>query len=297
MKPDGWQDVLIAQAYKRSGSGAPIDWFAVQKLQDTLRGRRVLFVGNAPSAKDWRDYCSADTYVVAANGAIEQLKDRADMFLTPESTAHSLPWYYTPVKPGAIRVVSGCNLSAVVDSQPAIAVERGWWCWGWKPRVYFDNEVHNPSGTLYKLKNSSWGFDHATGKCWGLLKGPICYPGNMSIGTVLVNGLHLLAFMGADDIHTIGFDLCMAAGHHWNDSSFKFGTSRWIRKECYIKVNGKPTIWHFALSAAYALDFVKPKLHESGCSWIDHSSGLLQEDGIEGLMEYVYSTPTDVEFA
>lgn len=296
MKPEGWQDVLIAKPYQRCGGGAPIDWFEIQDYKDSLRGRRVLMVGNAPSAKDWREYCTPDTYVIACNGAIEMLKDRADMFLTPESTAHSLGWYFTPVKYGAVRVVSGCNVAAARDNQHAVAVERGWWCWGWKPRVYFDDEVHDSAGSLYKLKNSSWGYDYSTGKCWGLLKGPICYPGNMSIGTVLVNGLHLAAFMGADDVHTIGFDLCMAGGHHWNEPHFKFGTSKWIRKECYMRVNGKPTIWHFALSAAYAMDFVRPRLEAAGCHWEDHSDGLLQEAGIAQLMEYVYSCPADVEF-
>lgn len=297
MRPAGWDGLYIARNYDNTPNGKPIDWFEIAKYKDYLCGRPVLFIGNGPSAEKWHDYWTDETFVIAANGAIEWTKMWADMFLCTEATGHMLPWYYTPVRHGALRVVSGCNMSAAPDDQPAIAVERGWWCWGWKPRVYFDNDEHDRAGSLYQLRNSSWGYDYSSRKCWGLLKGPICYPGNMSIGTVLVNGLHLAAYMGATEINSVGFDLCMEKGHHWHEPKFRYGTSKWVRKECYMRVNGKPTIWHFALSAAYALDFVKPQLAAAGCYWEDHSDGLLQERGITQLMEFLYSVPADVEFA
>ncbi len=277
-------------------------------LKNILEGKEnVLFVGAGKSGEAWRDYCNDDTLVVAANSTIMQLADRANIFLCTEGNGYEMAWYFTESK--ALRVVSYCNLKRPhipaalrsMEIPDQIPIERGWHLAGFNPREYFnpkllpDERFNDPMRNWYNRYRTYIGCDRHTRREWGLLKGPVCYPGNMSIGTVYVNGLHLLAYMGADRIRSIGFDLCQKEGlDHWNQPTFKYKPSRWSPPECFVKINGMPTLWHFALSAAYALK-LRPVFEEAGVQIEDHSDGLMQLPGIERLMTHINDQPRDFD--
>jgi hypothetical protein len=294
-----------------------VDWIDFERVCELIgkhAGATIYLIGAGPSSKGWREHYREGDILIACNSAILQLADVADYFLCTEGNGYELGWFWTET--AAIPVVSYCNLKWP-DKEPrseefarrAIPIERSWHLAGFHPREYFNparvpEDIWNSyEGNLYahygmemgKVKSSFIGVDRYTAKEWGLLKGPVCY-GNMSIGTVCVNGAHLACIMGADRLKSIGFELHMADGCHAAEPKFAYKPSKWSPPECFMKVNGKPTLWHFALSAAYAVS-LKPVFRAAGMRWDDYSGGLMDIPGIEKLLSEVHKKPHDVTIA
>lgn len=280
----------------------------ILNLQNILKGwENVLFVGAGKSGEAWEDHCNKDTLVVAANSTIKHLADRANVFLCTEGNGYDLEWFHTETN--AIRVVSYCNLkrphlpnaARAMNIPDQIPIERGWHLAGFDPREYFnpvqlpDEIINDRLKNLYSKHRTYMGFDRHSKREWGLLKGPVCYPDNMSSGTVYVNGLHLLAFMGANKINSIGFEFCQKEEiDHWTEPTFKYRPSRWSPPECFMKINGHPTMWHFAMSASFAMRLM-PKFEKAGVTIEDHSEGLMDLPGIENLLQHVHDKPRDFD--
>lgn len=279
----------------------PIQMDRILAYRDIHKGAdNVLLVGAGPSGERWQEHVDDNTIVVACNSAIAHLADRADYFLCTEATAclyeHTMRWYLT--KGDFIRIVSYKNMEHSEDAEidlDAVPIERGWHYAGFNPREYvnpvqLDADVINSGQLPYRKYSSKIGFDQNNRREWGLLKGTPCYPFNQSIGTVFIQGLHLLAYMGVKHVTTIGFPF---TGDHWTDN-YRYAPTRWSPPECFIKVNGMATIWHFALSAAWAR-ILQPVFSSAGFSWTDHSGGLMDILGIENLYHLLPDEPSDIE--
>jgi hypothetical protein len=305
----GKQQLKAGQLGTRTGFQFPaqpvsyIDFERVLSLENKHPGARVLLVGAGPSSRNWEKYHKAGDIIIACNSAILMLADVADYFLCTEGNGYELPWFWTKTK--AVPVVSYCNLKwpekdkrILAYAADAIPIERSWHLAGFNPRSYFNPtqiapEVWNDAErNLYSKYRTFIGVDRYSAREWGLLKGPVCY-GQMSVGTVCVNGAHMAAYMGAGSIASIGFEFHMANGAHAAEPQFKYRPSKWSPPECFIMVNGKPTLWHFALSAAYAVK-LRPVFKEAGVDWRDFSGGLQDIPGIESLMSEVHAKPHNV---
>lgn len=278
--------------------GADFNFAEIEKWKDFLDDENeVLLVGGGPSGAAWEDYCDCDTPLMVCNSAIIPTADRADFMVCTESSGWRLPW--TRTKTNATKFLSYKAMAHLAGVE-GVPVERSWHLAGFDPREYFNNRKvpdkvwNSDSMNLYK-KHKSWvGMDSKSRREWGLIKGPLCYPFNMSIGTVLLNALHLLAYMGARHVTILGFELHMGEGQHWAEPEFEYVSSKWAPKECFINVNGMPTMWHFAMSAAY-VNQLKRVFKEAGMTWTDKSGGLLSVPGIESLMDEINNPPKDFE--
>lgn len=304
----------VAQVGKATGITFPVvhvdmDFEQVLQYKDRYKGEtNVLLVGAGVSGELWADHCDSKTIVVAANSAIVPLADRADIFICTEGNGFDLPWYWTETK--ATRFVSYCNLkNSKRPDTTGIPVERSWHMAGFDPREYFNPTpipqptFNSPTNNLYTKYRTYIGCDRESQREWGLLKGPVCYPHlgegklqgkrGMAVGTVYVNALHLLAYMGVDKIRSTGFPFCMKEVCHWTEPKFKYVPSRWAPPECFMHVNEIPTMWHFALSAAYAKQ-IRPVFTKAGVKIKDYSKGLMDIKGIETLMDRINKAPEDV---
>jgi hypothetical protein len=294
-----------------------IDFEAVAQLKDCLAGEsNVLLVGGGPSGEKWEDYCDEHTVVMCANSAIKPLAHRANYFLCTEGNgyvydgkARPQDWYWVPGD--FTRLVSYCNIknSPRPHYPGTIAIERAWHLAGFNPREYFNpvpipGEIFSNLATnWYELYHTYIGCDRFTKREWGLVKGPVVYPWTgqpgkntrgMCVGTVGLNAAHLLAYMGVSGYRSVGFPFIMQHNiAHWAEREYRYEASRWVPPECFMTINGVPTIWQFALSAACwkarEADFLA-----AGVVHEDHSDGLLQLPGIERLMELVNQPPRNL---
>ncbi len=97
-------------------------------------------------------------------------------------------------------------------------------------------------------------------------------------GTVGLQALHLAGLLGCAEVHTIGFDLCFKGDHHFYTYP-SYETDDIWNKSAFTTYKGLSTLYWWIETAKY-LRHIEPLLNRDGIDWIDHSSGLLQMEGI-----------------
>jgi len=113
----------------------------------------------------------------------------------------------------------------------------------------------------------------------GLIKGDLLrhvegMNGSLRVGTVALQLIHLAGILMADEIHTVGLDLCFKDNHHWYTYP-PYEVTRFFTEEMFTKYMGLNTLWFWVESAEY-LNKIKPVLERDGIKWTDHSGGLLE---------------------
>lgn len=123
----------------------------------------------------------------------------------------------------------------------------------------------------------------------GLLNGPRMerpeIVKDLRCGTVGLQAIHLAGLLGCSEIHTIGYDMCYPEGeaHHWYKYPPYVGT-KFYGKNMFTEHKGLNTMWFWIDTVNY-LKKIEPVLEKDGIIWKDHSSGLIQLEGLKASKE------------
>ena len=102
---------------------------------------------------------------------------------------------------------------------------------------------------------------------------------SLRVGTVGLQLLHHAGILGCAKAHTIGFDLCFKGDkHHWYEHP-PYEANKYWNEKMFIR-HGKMNTMYFWLDTARYLKAIKPLFERDGITWVDHSKGLLNAEGI-----------------
>lgn len=272
-----------------------------------LKGKysgEVLLVGNGPSGKGWEAY-SKDKPIAVVNRVLEAIPT-CDFFICMEADGYKLPWFN--IHSEGLRIIHQQNIRYAPNlpqMDKIYGCVRSWHLAGFDPLEYIGKKpipesLWESSDNWYKRYKTFWGVAVADRYEFGFLKGPVSIVDGVkiSVGTVLLNSLHLLSFMGFKKIHLVGFDLWFKDDtQHWlGGKPYYKGCSKWFPDKQFIKINGVDTLWFLAMSAAYCKHIIKV-LSTHGIEVINHSGGLLELPGIENLLDHIDGEPFNIEVA
>lgn len=239
---------------------------------------KVLCVLGGPSAANWqriRDEIQPDC-VIGANGANLDINN-LEYWLCTENMAYpngralkGEQRYIDIMKAfntlGArVRMVNYKSTRFLEDTENVIPVQR---------EGENDAEVYSDPQTF------NW---REYGE--GFLNGPVfgreeCTRPSVRIrvGTVALQLMHLAGILGAAEIHTTGFDLCLGNRHHWYNYP-EYKPTRFYTEQMFTEYKGRMTLWLWVDTLDYLRQLL-PGMERQGIRWCDHSEGLIQAEGL-----------------
>jgi len=137
-------------------------------------------------------------------------------------------------------------------------------------RNYFDGDID--------IRN----YRHKSGKTEGLLVGPISKDDGLSVGTVILQALHLACILGCNDIYLSGADLIFSEeyDHYYKDRLYRDNAHRdWQTPIIEIEHNNKKykTMRMWRDSAKYINTVISTQCKQAGISIYSFSDGIITD--------------------
>lgn len=127
----------------------------------------------------------------------------------------------------------------------------------------------------------------------GFLTGPVSNRG-FSIGSVVLQALHLAVMIGSKEIYLVGADLCFKNDNdHFYGDRFYRDPPKTVKKEnrhVIVKVDGLETTDYFRDSAAYIDNIILNQCAALNVSVFDFSDGLIKAANHVDIDEYFKET-------
>lgn len=246
----------------------------------------VLLIGGGISGRRWkrlRRKIKPD-YIIGINGVIGVIPDVLDVWVCCDNRAHKMPWFNTPTS--ALRFISAKIVRHAINPRRAIPIIQNI---DWfnldnadirlieKPHGQYDIEPLNTGALSIRVPRNTNTFSvKHSGLTAGLI---ITKRGNAgklkprSVGTTMLQALHVCGILGCAQVHTIGFDLCVRNKTHWYESP----SEAW-HDSMYLNHYGCATTWLW-LETAALWEALRPLWAMQHLDWFDHSDGLLQARG------------------
>lgn len=237
-------------------------------------GKKALVVLGGPSGKNWK---SIDHDVlIGVNGVNGKIK-HLDYWLCTENMAYpsnrSLDGEQRYIdimrmfqKTGAkYRLVNKKSYDFLKNKENVIQIQR---C-----------GVEAEDLHLYSFRRYQEGLINGS-----LLKHMEGMRGQVRVGTVGLQAIHLAGILGCDEVHTIGFDLFLPDKHHWYSYPI-YEETRFFTPAMFTEYEGLKTLWFWVETAEY-MKKAEDVMIRDGLKWVDHSHGLLKKKKLRATQQY-----------
>lgn len=243
-------------------------------LTGAHKGSSVLIIGTGPSTKELVSFKgrlkSRFGLVMGLNFATNDFEDEMDYHVVLEKN---------PVKTYQAMIDSGeyrRDLPRILN---------------WKSLDRFPGDLN-----IYKSTRSNFSFSPDISKyrhngTEGLLLGPPDSKG-LSVGSVMLNAIHLASIMGCAKIYMVGADLLFKDqyDHYYPDNHYRKSTTKLKNRSPIIKVSHKgktyQTTEFFRESAKFIDTVIETKCNPIGIEVFDFSEGLITKAKQLNLKEF-----------
>ena len=240
----------------------------IREHRNRFEGGKALVVLGGPSAKDWRDI-KADV-VIGVNGVNQKIK-KLDYWLCTENMNYPVKMS----KKGEQRYVEIMEMFQTTGAKQRLVNSKSYQYLADKIGVLTIDRIGVEAEDLhrYSFRRYEEGFINGS-----LLKHSEGMRGAVRVGTVALQAIHLAGILGCDEVHTIGFDLCLQDTHHWYKYPV-YEQTRFFTEDMFIDYKGLKTMWFWVETAEY-MKTADDVMLSDGLKWTDHSGGLLEKEGL-----------------